>query len=148
MPIQPNGAQGVFGHIKLNPELTEGLIDLDGFSHVIVLYSFHKTPATHLRLIPFLDDRSHGIFATRAPCRPNPIGLSLLRLHKITGNVIELEGVDMLDKTPLLDIKPYVPDFDMPQGHIRSGWLQKTETLLSEVRSDKRFDPRLQGGKK
>lgn len=146
MPIQPAGAQGVYGHIELNPELTAGLKDLDGFSHVIVLYSFHQTPETHLQVVPFLDDRPHGVFATRAPCRPNPIGLSLLRLCKINRNVIELEGVDMLDNTPLLDIKPYVPNFDIPNGHIRSGWLRDAETNVKEARSDQRFVSESQGG--
>lgn len=146
MPIQPAGAQGVYGQIELNPELIDGLKDLDGFSHVIVLYSFHQTSETQLQVVPFLDDRPHGVFATRAPCRPNPIGLSLLRLHKINRNVIELEGVDMLDNTPLLDIKPYVPDFDMPNGHIRSGWLRDAETNAREARSDQRFVSESQGG--
>lgn len=146
MPIQPAGAKGVYGHIVLNPELSDGLKDLDGFSHVFVLYSFHQTAEAQLQVVPFLDDKPHGVFATRAPCRPNPVGLSLLRLHKINRNVLELEGVDMLDNTPLLDIKPYVLDFDMPTGHIRSGWLRDAETIAREARSDQRFVRESQGG--
>lgn len=146
MPIQPVSAAGVYGHIELNPWLVDGLIDLDGFSHVIVLYHFHHTTDVRLHVKPFLDDSSHGVFATRAPCRPNPVGLSVLRLHKVVGNLIELEGVDMLDETPLLDIKPYVPAFDMPTGQIRSGWLHEPVAPLSEARSDARFDSGLQDG--
>lgn len=146
MPIQPAGARGVFGHIELNPELVDGLTDLDGFSHVIVLYHFHQITDVRLHVKPFLDDSSHGVFATRAPCRPNPIGLSVLRVHKVVGNQIELEGVDMLDETPLLDIKPYVIDFDKPSGQVRSGWLQDPVAPVKEARSDSRFDPSLQEG--
>lgn len=146
MPIQPAGAQGVYGYIELNHELVDGLTDLDGFSHVTVLYHFHHTAEVRLHVEPFLDKSSRGVFATRAPCRPNPIGLSVLRLHKVVGNLIELEGVDMMDETPLLDIKPYVPEFDLPTGPVRSGWLHEPVAPVREARSDDRFASGLQDG--
>lgn len=139
MPIQPSGAQGTSGQIELNPELIEGLADLDGFSHIIVLYHFHQVTKTSLTVTPFLDPEPHGLFATRAPTRPNPIGLSILTLNKIIGNILEVENIDILDGTPLLDIKPYVPEFDQPGGHVQTGWLQQNKNGSHTTRSDQRF---------
>ncbi|MBN1502306.1 tRNA (N6-threonylcarbamoyladenosine(37)-N6)-methyltransferase TrmO [Candidatus Woesearchaeota archaeon] len=110
------------GKIEVFPEYQEGLKDLDGFSHIILIYKFHKSKGYKLRVKPFLENREKGVFATRAPRRPNPIGLTIVKLIKITDNIIEVEGVDMLDKTPLLDIKPYVPQFD--HEDIKIGWLK------------------------
>ncbi len=138
MPIQPSGARGVQGHIELRPELVEGLTDLGGFSHIIVLYQFHQVSKSSLSVTPFLDSQPHGVFSTRAPTRPNPIGLSVLKLKAIRENILELEDVDMLDGTPLLDIKPYVPEFDHP-GEVRTGWLQKNPQRSKNMRSDQRF---------
>lgn len=138
MPIQPGGASGVRGELFLNPEFTEGLTDLEGFSHVYLIYHFHKVNEYHLTVKPFLDDETHGIFSTRAPKRPNPIGLSVVRLLSITENVLILENVDVLDGTPILDIKPYVPAFDHPEN-VSVGWLTgKTEDVKTK-RSDERF---------
>jgi tRNA-Thr(GGU) m(6)t(6)A37 methyltransferase TsaA len=119
-PIQPSRSQAV-GQVEVYPEFAEGLQDIEGLSHVILLYVFHCSSGYALRVKPFLDDALHGLFATRHPCRPNPIGLSIVRLISRHGNVLEIEGVDVLDSTPLLDIKPYVPDFDA-QENVRVGW--------------------------
>lgn len=139
MPIQPSGAAGVGGTIELDPELAEGLQDLDGFSHIIVLYQFHQVKRRDLTVTPFLDPRPRGLFATRAPTRPNPIGLSVLKLIGIAGHRLAVENVDMLDGTPLLDIKPYVPAFDRPAEPVRSGWLAQSGERAITLRSDQRF---------
>jgi tRNA-Thr(GGU) m(6)t(6)A37 methyltransferase TsaA len=114
-PIQPAGAGGVLGFVEVEPQYEAGLKDLTGFSHIILLYHFHRGRGVKLCVTPFMDTEEHGVFATRAPCRPNPIGLSIVKLLGMNGRVLEIEGVDVLDRTPLLDIKPYVPDFDCPQ---------------------------------
>jgi len=109
------------GQVEVFPEFAGGLQDLEDFSHIILLYTFHCSSGYSLQIQPFLDDRLHGLFATRYPCRPNPIGLSVVRLVARQENILEIEGVDMLDDTPLLDIKPYVPDFDVFTD-VRTGW--------------------------
>lgn len=139
MPIQPSGAKGTIGQLVLNPELVDGLADLEGFSHIIVLYYFHRASKTRLTVTPFLDSDSHGVFATRAPTRPNHIGLSIVKLNKVLGNIIEVEDIDILSGTPLLDIKPYVPEFDQPDDEIQTGWIQKNRDGVKKARSDKRF---------
>jgi tRNA (adenine37-N6)-methyltransferase len=121
-PIQPTRSPAV-GQVEVYPEFAEGLQDIEGFSHIILLYVFHCSLGYALRVKPFLDDVLHGLFATRHPCRPNPIGLSIVRLTARHGNVLEIEGVDVLDGTPLLDIKPYVPDFDV-RDNTRVGWYE------------------------
>ena len=138
MPIQPAGAVKVRGAVDVLPELTAGLRDLAGFSHIILLYHFHRVQAAKLVVVPFMDSESHGIFATRAPQRPNPIGLSIVRLVSIEENVLYIEGVDILDGTPLLDIKPYVPEFDRPAVE-RVGWLERARGKVQDWRSDGRF---------
>jgi tRNA-Thr(GGU) m(6)t(6)A37 methyltransferase TsaA len=140
MPVQPVGAGHVIGSVELNPELAEGLVDLEGFSHILVIYGFHRIAGSSLTVTPFLDHSPHGVFATRAPARPNPLGLSLLQLVGITGTILQVAQVDMLDGTPLFDIKPYVPAFDQPVGKVRSGWLEETAGAAARVRSDGRFD--------
>lgn len=139
MPVQPAGAQGVRGSILLSLQFAEGLHDLDGFSHIIVLYHFHLAKEIRLTVTPFLDDRERGLFATRAPCRPNPIGLSVLRLRRVVGSCLEVEDVDMLDGTPLLDIKPYVPAFGPAPDSVRVGWLEDSASQVAAARSDERF---------
>ena len=109
------------GTVEVFPEYAEGLQDLEGFSHIFLLYTFHESSGYSLVVKPFLDDAVHGLFATRYPYRPNPIGLSVVQLIGRTGNSLEIEGVDMLDGTPLLDIKPYVPEFDI-RTNTRNGW--------------------------
>ncbi len=119
-PIQPTRSQAA-GKVEVDPAFSDGLKGLEGFSHIILLYAFHQSIGFSLLVQPFLDDKLHGLFATRHPCRPNPIGLSIVRLMVCHENILEIEGVDVLDGTPLLDIKPYVPDFDMHAG-VKTGW--------------------------
>ena len=119
-PIQSTRSQ-VSGYVEVFPEFAEGLKDLEGFSHIILLYTFHQSDGYTLQVKPFLDDRLRGLFATRHPCRPNPIGLSIVRLLTRRGNILDVEGVDMLDGTPLLDIKPFVPEFDV-RSNVKTGW--------------------------
>jgi tRNA (adenine37-N6)-methyltransferase len=119
-PIQAVRSQAR-GTVEIFPEYAEGLQDLEGFSHIFLLYTFHESSGYSLTVKPFLDDALHGLFATRYPYRPNPIGLSVVHLLSRTGNSLEIEGVDILDGTPLLDIKPYVPEFDI-RTNTRNGW--------------------------
>jgi tRNA-Thr(GGU) m(6)t(6)A37 methyltransferase TsaA len=139
MPIQPAGAAGVRGTAEIDPEFAPGLQDLEGFSHVIVLYHLHRASAPRLLVTPFMDTEPRGVFATRAPARPNPIGLSVVRLLSRAGNVLHLENVDMLDGTPILDLKPYVPAFD--GGAVeRVGWLERVQANVHIHQADRRFD--------
>jgi tRNA-Thr(GGU) m(6)t(6)A37 methyltransferase TsaA len=137
-PIQPPGAGGVAGSVEVFSEYAEGLKDLDGFSHIILVYHFHLAKRPSLLVKPFMDDELHGIFAVRAPSRPNPIGISVVHLVKIEANVLHVEDVDIIDGTPLLDIKPYVPEFD-PLDVERRGWLEKNVRNLPSSRDDGRF---------
>jgi tRNA-Thr(GGU) m(6)t(6)A37 methyltransferase TsaA len=120
-PIQPAFAQGCEGRAEILPEFAAGLEGLDGFSHIHLIYHLHRAGPPRLRVRPFLKDAEMGVFATRAPCRPNAIGLSVVELVRREGNVLHLEGVDILDGTPLLDIKPYAARFDRVEG-TRDGW--------------------------
>ncbi len=138
MPIQPSGAKGRKGSINVNMNLMEGLKDLDGFSHIVLLYHLHKSKDYSLVVKPFLDDQKRGVFATRAPKRPNAIGMSVVRLTQIVKNTLYIEDVDILDGTPLLDIKPYVPVFEN-SSNVRTGWLEKKGTISQTCRSDNRF---------
>jgi len=138
MPIQPAGAVGISGTIEIYQEYEAGLKDLDGFSHLIVLSHLHQSKGYKLQVIPYLDDTPRGVFATRAPRRPNAIGLSVVKLIRITGRKLSIECVDMLDQTPVLDLKPYVPAFDT-QGRIRTGWLEKVQNEVSRKQADERF---------
>jgi tRNA-Thr(GGU) m(6)t(6)A37 methyltransferase TsaA len=138
MPIQPSGASGVLGKVEIFPKYFEGLSDLEGFSHIILLYSFHMIKETKLSVTPFLDSIPHGVFATRAPIRPNPIGLSIVKLNEIEGNILHIENVDILNGSPLLDIKPYVPEFDHYQD-VSIGWLSKSISNVTSKKADERF---------
>ena len=139
-PIQPPAAAGVEGTVELEPAYVDGLKDLDGFSHIILLYHFHQSKPASLRVRPFMDDEAHGVFAMRGPSRPNPIGLSVVRLERVEGNLLRVKDVDIVDGTPLLDIKPYVPQFDA-RDHVdvRIGWLGENVQKLSRSRDDGRF---------
>src|SRR4030042_2457908 len=119
-PIQPTRSNAS-GWVEIFPEYTEALLGLEEFSHIILLYVFHQSDGYHLQVIPFLDDKNHGLFATRYPCRPNQIGLSIVHLLARRENIRDIEGVDVLDGTPLLDIKPYVPEFDV-RRNVKTGW--------------------------
>jgi tRNA-Thr(GGU) m(6)t(6)A37 methyltransferase TsaA len=136
MPIQPSRAKGIKGSVEVNPKYVEALTDLDGFSHIILLYHFHRARPYTLKVVPFLDDEPRGLFSTRAPSRPNPIGLSLVRLLKIEDHTLCIADVDILEGTPVLDIKPYVGEFD-ERTQARFGWLEKAHRR--NRRSDNRF---------
>jgi tRNA-Thr(GGU) m(6)t(6)A37 methyltransferase TsaA len=138
MPIQPAAASSVRGTVNVFPEYAEGLRDLDGFSHVMLLYHFHRAAQARLVVTPFMDSRPRGVFATRAPARPNPIGLSVVRLLKIEGHTLHVENIDILDGTPLLDVKPYVPEFDHHPAD-RVGWLEQAKGMVQQKRADDRF---------
>lgn len=138
MPIQPAGAAGVEGTVEVFEEYRAGLKDLDGFSHVILLYHFHRSEGFKLEVVPFMDTVPRGLFSTRAPRRPNPIGLSVVQLDRIENGVLHVRNVDILDGTPLLDIKPYVPEFDGPQN-TRTGWLEEARKTVTKRRADDRF---------
>ncbi len=140
MPIQPVGAKGVKGSITVKKEYEEGLKDLDGFSHIILIYHLHKCNGFSLRVKPFLDDVKRGIFATRAPKRPNPIGISVVKLDKLEGNTLHISNVDILDGTPLLDIKPYIPHFNaIDDEELCIGWFDDKHHEAKDKKSDKRF---------
>ncbi len=138
MPIQPTGKASAPGTAEVLPEFVAGLKDLEGFSHVILLYHLHEVRRTDLAVTPFLGSEPRGVFATRAPTRPNPIGLSIVELVRIEGNRVYLGNVDILDGTPLLDIKPYVPEFDQPVA-ARAGWLEREQGKVRSAKSDDRF---------
>ena len=144
MPIQPSSAASAQGSAQILPEYREGLKDLEGFSHVILLYHLHRVERVDLTVKPFLDQMPHGVFATRAPTRPNPIGLSIVQLTEIREGVLFLDNVDILDGTPLLDIKPYVPAFDQPDSP-RSGWVTIAKGRVKNQKSDNRFRGREDG---
>ena len=137
-PIQPEAAEGVRAEAVVYKEYAEGLKDLDGFSHIILLFHFHLSSQYSLKVKPYMDDEVHGVFATRAPRRPNSIGLSVVKLAGISGNILHIEDVDIIDGTPLLDIKPYVPDFDIRSVE-RIGWLKDKITRLPDTKDDGRF---------
>lgn len=138
MPIQTTAAQGIAGTIEIEPEYAGGLKDIEGFSHIILVYHFHLSEGYSLEVKPFVDEHLRGVFATRAPRRPNPIGLSVVRLVKVEGSILHIEDVDIVDGTPLLDIKPYVPEFDVKEGE-RTGWLSEKANKIHDVKSDERF---------
>jgi tRNA-Thr(GGU) m(6)t(6)A37 methyltransferase TsaA len=137
-PIQPSAAKGVRGEVDVYPEFAEGLEDLEGFSHIILLYHFHLSKKYNLKVKPFLDDEHHGLFATRAPARPNPIGLSVVRLTKIDDQKLHVLDMDIVDKTPLLDIKPYIAEFDVRVVD-KIGWLEKKTKEIKKTVDDGRF---------
>ncbi len=138
-PIQPSAAYNIEGVVEIFPDYVDGLRDLDGFSHIILIYHFHLVKEYSLLVKPYMDNELHGIFATRAPARPNPIGISIVRLKKINGNKLYVLDIDIVDDTPLLDIKPYVPEFDVRTDVRKIGWLEENIKKLPSVRDDGRF---------
>ena len=137
-PIQPASAKGIQGTVEVFEEYKEGLKDLDGFSHVILLYHFHLSGKPEMSVLPFMDEEEHGVFATRASSRPNPIGLSVVELLGLDGNVLSVRNIDIVDGTPLLDIKPYTKEFDNFEVS-KSGWLEKRVHKIEETKDDGRF---------
>lgn len=138
MPIQPVGAREVEGSVVLRPEFAPGLRDLDGFSHIYLIYHFHKAGNAKLEVVPYLDSQARGVFATRSPLRPGRLGMSIVEVLRVEDNVVFLRGVDVLDGTPLLDIKPYIPQFDQREN-VRTGWMCKDRADVASARSDNRF---------
>jgi len=138
MPIQPAASGETRGTVEVFEEYRAGLEDLDGFSHIVLIYLFHRSEGFNLRVVPFMDTEPRGLFATRAPRRPNQIGLSTVQLDRVEGGKLYIRNVDMLDGTPLLDIKPYVPEFDS-RDEIRTGWLEQARKTVSKRKSDDRF---------
>jgi len=137
-PIQPSRAQGARGTVHVDARFQEGLKDLEGVERIWRVYWFHRAPSARLVVKPFLDVREHGVFATRAPARPSPIGISVVRLVGIRDGILEVEGVDMINGTPLLDIKPYVPEFDS-YPNSKAGWFDQTDS--DQRLADDRFQP-------
>ncbi len=137
-PIQPTGADGVEARVKIFPEYCQGLADLEGFSHIILLYLFHLSKEFKLKVKPFLDGKLRGLFATRAPARPNPVGISVVRLVRIDGEVLHIKEIDVVDKTPLLDIKPYIPEFDIRKVD-STGWIGEKAKKVKKTQDDGRF---------
>lgn len=139
MPIQPIAAEGIKGYIEILPQYELGLKDIEGFSHLTLLYHFHKISGYELQVVPFMDTEKRGIFACKAPKRPNAIGLSTVRLISIEGNKIFIDQVDMLDGTPLIDIKPFYPRYDNREN-ATIGWLEKNKDIpLDKLKSDERY---------
>lgn len=137
-PIQPVYAQGIKGRVEIFSNYVEGLRDLDGFSHIYLFYYFHKASSEKLTVKPFLENRDHGVFSTRAPSRPNRIGISLVKLLKMKGSILHIEDVDILDCTPLLDIKPYISRFDYREN-AKCGWqdtIEETNARLLGARKE------------
>jgi len=139
-PIQAALASGAEGTVEVDPAYEPGLADLDGFSHITLVYLFHLCDGFDLHVTPYLDQAQRGLFATRAPRRPNPIGISTVRLLAVQANILRVADVDMLDGTPLLDIKPFVPDFDH-RTDVRAGWYG-TLARTPDARADARFEGR------
>jgi len=137
-PIQPSAATDMEATVEIFPEFAEGLKDVEGFSHVIVLFHCHLVGKPTLKVKPYMGNNLHGVFATRAPNRPNPIGLSVVRLTALDGNILHIRDVDIVDGSPVLDIKPFVPEFDIRKVE-RIGWLEKNITKLPETKDDGRF---------
>lgn len=138
MPVQPTGARAAQGTVEVFAPYRAGLADLDGFSHIYLLYHFHRAKSFRPQVIPFLDRQPRGLFATRSPARPNPIGLTIVRLLGRKGDDLQVEHLDVLDGTPLLDLKPYVPAFDAyPEA--RAGWLEERGRHAVRARADDRF---------
>jgi len=138
IPIQNIGAKGEKGSIEIFSEFEKGLKDLEGFSHIILLYHLHLVNHSSLLVKPFMDTEERGIFATRSPIRPNPIGLTIVKLLEINQNILTIEDLDMLDQTPLLDIKPYLSTIDDIKN-IRLGWLTNKIQDFETKKSDNRF---------
>jgi tRNA (adenine37-N6)-methyltransferase len=132
-PIQPVYSEGCQGRAEVFPEFAAGLRDLEGFSHIYLVYHFDRANKPQLIVKPFLQDEERGVFATRKPCRPNPIGLSIVKLLRCEGNVLYLDNVDVLDGTPLLDIKPYTARFDRIEG-TRNGWQDDVDEASAQIR--------------
>ncbi len=140
MPIQPTGAKGVKGEIHLKEKYVEGLKDIEGFSHLNIIYYLHLTNGNALTVKPFLDNKPHGVFATRSPKRPNNIGLSTVKLDSIKDNILYISNIDVVSGTPLLDIKPYVPQlYEDTIEDLKIGWFETKYNNAKNKKADTRF---------
>jgi tRNA (adenine37-N6)-methyltransferase len=137
-PIQPAFCPESPGRVEVLPEFTEGLTDIEGFSHIILLTWLHKAALPKMMVKPYLDDKLHGIFATRFPARPNPIGFSLVKLLSRKKNILHVCGIDILDNTPVLDIKPYYSRFDSG-AEARDGWLAGIDAKTAAIRGNRGY---------
>ena len=137
-PIQPAYAKGCKARVEVFPEFAPGLRDVEGFSHIYLIYHFHRAGPPKLLVKPFLQDVERGVFATRAPSRPNALGLSIVELVRREGNVLHVDGVDILDGTPLLDIKPYTTKFDRVETK-RNGWQDKVDEETARRRGKRGY---------
>jgi len=135
-PIQPVFAKGCEGTVEVYGEFEEALLDLEGFERIWLLYWFDRASEFKAKVKPYVDDKWHGLFATRAPARPNPIGLSCVKLLSVKANILHVSELDILDGTPLLDIKPYIGKFDCFKVK-RNGWLDAVDK--GNIKSDNRF---------
>ncbi len=138
VPIQPAGANGITGKVKVYKKYSKGLMNLEGFSHIILIYHFHLSKDYLLKVIPFLKKQEQGVFATRAPKRPNQIGISIVKVEKIEKNYIYISNLDIVDGTPLLDIKPYASLFNNVKNE-KNGWLSGKIKDAPNIKSDNRF---------
>jgi tRNA (adenine37-N6)-methyltransferase len=132
IPFQPSRGKGVSGTVEVFPDFAQGLDDLEGFSHIILLCHFHRSKGYRLKIVPPLDTQLRGLFATRSPRRPNPIGLSVVRLLDIHENELSIMDLDILDGTPVLDIKPYFRDLEA-ETEVRIGWLEEARKTGKET---------------
>ncbi len=137
-PIQPVASPKSKATVEIFDEYAEGLSDIEGFSHIILIFHMHLIKKSQLKVIPFLDTDEHGIFATRSPGRPNPIGFSVVKLEKRNGNILHIIGIDIIDGTPLLDIKPFVPAFDVHKAS-KIGWFENVNFHIEKIKDDGRF---------
>ena len=140
MPIQPTGAKGIPGTIEINEKYSNGLKDLEDFSHIHIIYLLHKVEGYMLEVKPFMDNDTHGVFATRSPKRPNRIGMSVVKVNEVERNKVFVENIDVLDGTPLLDIKPYVPQlYEDTIDELKIGWFETNHKKAKTQKSDDRF---------
>ncbi len=141
MPVQPKGARDVIATIEIKKEFQDGLKDLDGFNFIYLIYYFHKVKNHKLQVVPFMDKTKseRGVFSTRTPMHPNSLGLSVVELIKVEENIITIKGVDILDGTPLIDIKPYIVNFDKVDKMPTSGWMKASLQEVNNKKSDDRF---------
>ncbi len=141
MPVQPKGARDTIATIEIKEEFEEGLKDLDGFNFIYLIYHFHKIKKHKLQVLPFNEKTGtkRGVFSTRTPMHPNSLGLSVVELLKVEGSIITIRGVDILDGTPLIDIKPYIENFDRVDLVPTSGWMKASLDEVSREKSDDRF---------
>ena len=138
VPIQPSAAKGIKGKVEVFPEYVERLKDIEGSSHIILVCHFHLSKKFSLKVIPYMDNKLRGVFATRSPSHPNPIGISVVKLLRVKENILYVENLDIVDGTPLLDIKPYVPEFDITEIQ-HKGWLNKNIKKLPDTKDNGRF---------